>query len=382
MRRIRLLWLLVGCILSMESAVADPETDHEAAAPHSLETVGFGPSGPAHGHEVLNAEAFNQVADISRRPEDVPPPVRRTESKTIRVSLVAREVIAEIAPGIKYPYWTFNDTVPGPMLRVRVGDTVELRLANDLTSSHEHDIDLHAVTGPGGGAPLTRVKPGETKMFRFKALNPGLYVYHCAAGDPPVHIANGMYGLILVEPEEGLPEVEREFYLVQGELYTKGPMGEKGLQPFSRTKMLEERPDYIVFNGRIGALVDHPLTAQVGERVRLFVGNAGVTKVSSFHVIGEIFDRVWQEASTAQPLENIQTTVIPAGGAALIEFKPEVPGNYTLVDHALARIDRGAWGVLQVTGPASEEIYGATTRREAAGKAQAPGGIKLLIPSP
>ncbi len=185
MRKNRLLCLLVGCILSMESAVADPDTDHGAAAPHSPETVGLGPSSPAHEHGILNAEAFKRVADVSRRPEGVPPPVRRTDSKTIRVSLVAREVIAEIAPGIRYHYWTFNDTVPGPMLRVRAGDAVEIKLTNDPSSTHEHDIDLHAVTGPGGGAPLTRVKPGESKRFRFKALHPGLYLYHCAAGAPP-----------------------------------------------------------------------------------------------------------------------------------------------------------------------------------------------------
>ncbi|GAB6068408.1 copper-containing nitrite reductase [Methylothermus subterraneus] len=368
-------WVL-GSVLAMEPVVADSGTEPEAVALPLLETVSFGPSGPSHEHKALHPETFKQVADISRRPQDVPPPVRRTGPATVQVELTAREVIAEIAPGISYPYWTFNDTVPGPMLRVRVSDIVELKLTNDLSSTHEHDIDLHAVTGPGGGAPLTRVKPGESKSFRFKALKPGLYVYHCAAGDPPVHVANGMYGLILVEPEGGLPEVDREFYLVQGEFYTQGLMGEKGLQPFSRTKMLEERPDYIVFNGRIGALVDHPLTAQVGEKIRLFIGNAGVAKISSFHVIGEIFDRVWPEASTAQPFENVQTTLIPAGGAAMIEFKLEVPGSYTLVDHALGRMDRGAWGVLQVEGPADEELYSRLPVKEK----QAPGGIKLISP--
>ncbi len=268
-------------------------------------------------------------------------------------------------------------------MRVRVGDTVELSLFNDSTSTHEHDIDLHAVTGPGGGAPLTRAKPGETKRFKFKALKPGLYIYHCAAGDPPVHIANGMYGLILVERKGGLPEVDREFYLVQGELYTQGPMGAKGFQSFSRIKMLEEKPDYVVFNGRTGALVDHPLTAEVGETIRLFVGNAGVTKVSSLHLIGEIFDRVWPEASTTRPLENIQTTLIPAGGAAMIEFKVEVPGSYTLVDHALARMDRGAWGSLKVTGSAKKNIYsGRSTSSEVLEKKRASGGIQLIRTPP
>ncbi|HEB77312.1 MAG TPA: nitrite reductase, copper-containing [Methylothermaceae bacterium] len=318
----------------------------------------FGPGESFHLHQTIHPQDYKQVGDIAKRPDDLPPPVASRPPRTVEINLVAREVVSEIAPGIQYHYWTYNDTVPGPFLRVRVGDTVRLTLHNDETSSHEHDIDLHAVNGPGGGAALTKVKPGETKSFQFKALNPGLYVYHCAARNPPTHVANGMYGLILVEPAEGLPPVDHEFYVMQGELYTKGPIGAEGFQPFDGNKMFEERPEYIVFNGRVRALVDHPLKAKVGDTVRLFLGNGGVAKISSFHIIGEIFDQVWPEGSTTPPLENVQTTAIPAGGSAMVEFKIEIPGKYVLVDHALSRIDRGAWGILQVEGPENPTIYG------------------------
>ena len=331
------------------------------AETHGEALTTFGPGDSFHLHKAIHPEDYKTVADIAKRPDDLPPPVGDRPPRTVKVDLVAREVVSEIAPGIRFHYWTFNDTVPGPFIRVRVGDTVELTLHNDKTSSHEHNIDLHVVTGPGGGAVLTKVKPGETKGFRFKALNPGLYLYHCAAGNAPTHIANGMYGLILVEPEGGLPPVDHEFYVMQGELYTKGVIGAKGFQPFDGQKMFDERPEYIVFNGRVKGLVDHPLKARVGEKVRIYLGNGGVSRISSFHIIGEIFSRVWPEAATEPVLRNVQTTLIPAGGASVVELHLDVPGNYVLVDHALSRIDRGAWGILQVEGSENPAVYAPLT---------------------
>jgi nitrite reductase (NO-forming) len=315
----------------------------------------FGPADSPHYH-VLDLNSFDRVADIARLPTDLPPPIERNVLATVKVTLHAKEVIAEIAPDITYHYWTYNKKIPGPFIRVRQNDTVELTIINDITSSHSHSIDLHAVNGPGGGAQLTQGKPGETKAFRFKALNPGLYVYHCATPNVPMHITNGLFGLILVEPPGGLSQVAREFYIVQSEIYTKGKIGMPGFQEFDADKMLHENPEYILFNGRVKALVDHPLTAYVGETVRLYVGNAGVSKISSFHVIGEIFDRVYPEASTPVK-ENVQTTIIPAGGATIVEFTLNVPGTYVLVDHALTRIEKGAWGLLNVEGEAAPAIY-------------------------
>ncbi len=221
------------------------------------------------------------------------------------------------------------------------------------------NIDLHAVTGPGGGAASSFTAPGHSSQFSFKALNPGLYVYHCATAPVGMHVANGMYGLILVEPKEGLPPVNREYYIMQGDFYTAGKFGEEGLQMFDQNKAVDERPTYVVFNGSVGALVgDKAITANVGETVRLFIGNGGPNLVSSFHVIGEIFDNVYVEGGTVAAQRNVQTTLVPAGGSAIVDFKVEVPGTYILVDHSLFRaFNKGALGMLKVSGPENLIAY-------------------------
>ncbi len=288
----------------------------------------------------------------------VPPAIGRSNSTRVIVNLETQELVKRLADGVEYTFWTFGGEVPGQFIRVREGDVVEFHLNNRPDSRMPHNIDLHAVTGPGGGATSSLVSPGQSATFVFKALNPGLYIYHCATAPVGMHIANGMYGLILVEPEGGLPHVDREYYVMQGEVYTTGGYGEPGLQPFSMEKALAESPDYVVFNGAVGSLVgDNALTALVGETVRLFVGTGGPNLISSFHVIGEIFDRVYTEAGSAVA-ENIQTTLIPAGGAAIVEFEMQVPGNYILVDHAIFRaFNKGDLGILAATGPADSVIY-------------------------
>ncbi len=288
----------------------------------------------------------------------VPPPISRDHPTRVIVNLETQELVGRLADGVDYTFWTFGGEVPGQFIRVREGDVVEFHLNNHPDSRMPHNIDLHAVTGPGGGATSSLVNPGESATFVFKALNPGLYVYHCATAPVGMHIANGMYGLILVEPEGGLPPVDREYYVMQGEVYTTGGYGEPGLQPFSMEKALAESPDYVVFNGAVGSLVgDDALTAAVGETIRLFVGNGGPSLISSFHVIGEIFDRVHAEAGSTVT-ENVQTTLVPAGGAAIVEFEMQVPGNYILVDHAIFRaFNKGALGIIAATGPADSEIY-------------------------
>ena len=315
-------------------------------------------------------DQFEWIDDIAHDPNRVPPAIGiartddpmssaagRREPELIRLALETKEVLAEIAPGIVYNYWTFDGTVPGPMLRVRVGDTVELTLHNNATSLHHHNIDLHAATAPGGGGEATVVAPGESKTIRFRTLNPGLYVYHCAVPNMSVHMAHGMYGLILVEPEQGLPPVDKEFYVMQGELYTTGALGREGLQAFDAKKMLHSQPEYVVFNGRTGAIVDN-MHAEVGDRIRMYVGNGGVAMSSSLHMVGEIFDTVYPEANIGGALfHNVQTTNVPAGGATIVEFTVDYPGDYVLVDHALMRTDRGAWGVLQVSGAADPSVF-------------------------
>ncbi len=298
-------------------------------------------------------------ADISREPSDLLPPIKERDPRTVRVDLLSVEVEGRLAEGTTFGYWTFNGKVPGPFVRVRVGDTVEIHLKNSADSAMIHSVDFHAATGPGGGAAALQVDPGEEKSMTWKALVPGLYVYHCATPMVAEHIANGMYGLILVEPEGGLPHVDHEFYVMQGEIYSDIVFGQHGSAEFSVDKLLNERPEYFVFNGSVGALSKlHPLEAKVGDTVRIFFGVGGPNYTSSFHVIGEIFDKVYNLGGMiTAPLEGIQTVSVPAGGAVITEFKLDVPGNYTLVDHALARMERGLLGVLHVEGPKNPDIY-------------------------
>ncbi|MFI0428665.1 copper-containing nitrite reductase [Mariniflexile sp. HMF6888] len=302
------------------------------------------------------------IAELTSPPH-VPTPVGKRKAKKLIVKMEILEKEGEMTDGVRYVYWTFGGTVPGSFIRTRVGDEVEFHLQNHPDNKLPHNIDLHAVTGPGGGAESSFVAPGHEKVFSFKTLNPGLYVYHCATAPVGMHIANGMYGLILVEPDGGLPLVDKEYYIMQGDFYTKGANGERGLQPFDMQKAVDEKADYVVFNGKVGALTgDNAITAKVGETVRLFVGNGGPGLVSSFHVIGEIFDRVHIEGGDLIN-KNVQTTLIPAGGAAMIEFRVDVPGTFILVDHSIFRaFNKGALGMLKVEGEKDKKIYSGEIR--------------------
>ena len=297
------------------------------------------------------------VPNVAYDPADVPPPITRTEPTTVQVTLTTHEVTAELADGTTYDFWTFDYTVPGPMIRVMVGDTVELTLVNPPESASGHNIDLHAVNGPGGGAAVTNVMPGESKTFTFKALNPGIYVYHCAFPPAQHHIAQGMYGAILVEPVGGLPPVDREFYIMQGDWYTVGRYGSRGHQPFSSEKALAENPEYFTLNGHVNALTTiYPLEAEVGETVRVFYGVGGPNIGSNFHIIGEVFDRVWKGSDDTFTANNEAWYVSP-GSVSAFEMHLDLPGEYVLVDHALYRTQKGALGLMHVTGEWDTEIY-------------------------
>ena len=298
------------------------------------------------------------IKAVLTSPPFVPPPTHRTAPAKVIVDLEVREVEKEISEGVKYTFWTFGGTVPGSFIRVRQGDTVEFHLKNHPDDKMPHNIDLHAVTGPGGGAASSFTAPGHQSQFTFKALNSGLYVYHCATAPVGMHVANGMYGLILVEPPGGLAEVSREYYVMQGDFYTVGKYREKGTQPFDMQKAIDERPTYVLFNGSEGALLgDKALSAKVGDTVRLYVGNGGPNLSSNFHVIGEIFDRVYTEGGTHYQ-ENVQTTLIPAGGSVIVEFHVEVPGTSIIVDHALFRaFNKGALGMIKTEGPENKLVY-------------------------
>jgi nitrite reductase (NO-forming) len=312
-------------------------------------------------------------------PPNVPPPITRRHATKMIVKLEVLEVARRMADGVDYTFWTFGGSVPGKFIRIREGDEVEFHLSNHPSSTMPHNIDLHAVTGPGGGAASSFTAPGHTSTFSFKALNRGLYVYHCATAPVGMHIANGMYGLILVEPKEGLPKVDREYYVCQGDFYTKGRNGEPGLQPFDMEKAVREEPEYVLFNGSVDALAgDNALKASVGETVRLFIGNGGPNLVSSFHVIGEIFDRVSVEGGDLQNT-NVQTTLVPAGGSTVVEFKVEAPGTLILVDHSIFRtFNKGSLGMLKVEGGEDKVVYSGKQFDEVY---QPEGGAIQSIPS-
>ena len=337
---------LIGCAQNTSTDT----TNNTAKAKDKVEAI-------ATVNTASMAIVGEEVAVLTHAP-DVPPPITRDYATKVIVNLETTEEVQRMADGVDYTFWTFGGEVPGKFIRIRAGDLVEFNLSNHPNSKMPHNIDLHSVTGPGGGAASSFTAPGHTSTFSFKALNPGLYVYHCATAPVGMHIANGMYGLILVEPVGGLPKVDKEYYVMQSEFYTKGKYGETGLQPFSMEKALAENPDYVVFNGSVGALAgDNAITANKGETVRLYVGNGGPNLVSSFHVIGEIFDNVYSEGGTVAN-HNVQTTLVPAGGSTVVEFKVETPGTFIIVDHSIFRaFNKGALGMLKVSGSQELTVY-------------------------
>jgi len=340
--------LLLGVLMACSMATANVQ----AAAPKTPKPQA------AHATGDFGPPQGEPIRAVLTSPPLVPPPTNRSKPAKVIVELEVVEKEMPISEGVSYTFWTFGGTVPGSFIRVRQGDTVEFHLKNHPSSKMPHNIDLHGVTGPGGGAASSFTAPGHQSQFTFKALNEGIYVYHCATAPVGMHVANGMYGLILVEPPEGLSKVDHEYYVMQGDFYTTGKYREKGQQPFDMEKAIDERPTYVLFNGAEGALTgDKAITAKTGETVRLYVGNGGPNMVSSFHVIGAIFDKVRFEGGSSFQ-SNVQTTLIPAGGAAVVEFKTKVPGSYVLVDHSIFRaFNKGALAILKVSGPEDKSIY-------------------------
>jgi len=340
----------------------------------SISPVPAQPRDTAHSSSDFYEIPEEQSLEISKLPKEeailtsapyVPPPITRDYPVLLQVPLTVTTKLAQLTSQYKYEQWTFNDMVPAPFIRARAGDVVELTLTNRDQSGNPHNIDCHAFTGPGGGAALTTTEEGETKTARFKLLCPGLYLYHCAAAPVPVHIANGMYGLIYVQPVEGdLPPVDREYYVMQSEFYHEPPeVLEDGRRSsvveFSYPNALREEPDVVVFNGSESALTrDRPLKAHTGETVRIYLGNAGPNLTSSFHVIGSHFRNVYRDGDVVSPPARfLQTVSVPPGAATIVDMKMVVPGTYTLIDHAIFRLDKGAVGFLNVSGKGRPDIY-------------------------
>ena len=331
--------------ISATRAIGASDNDHSSSAP------------------VISA-APQTNRGVAADPANIPPPIHgRSHSIHHAITLEAREVDAEIEPGAKFSYMTFNGQVPGPMLRVRQGDTITLTLRNDRHSATWHSVDLHAVYGPGGGADPLTVLPGESKTITFKTMYPGAFIYHCGvSGEMDVHIARGMYGMIVVEPEQGLPRVDREFYLGQNETYTKQRPGNPGPREFDSERLLNENPTYVTFNGGFNAITSKQsgaMKAKVGETVRIFLVNGGPNLLSSLHPVGNIWSRVWfMGAFATPPMRFLQSVPVPPGNAIVADMKVPVPQTIRIVDHSMTRaMSKGAMAEMEVSGEANPEIF-------------------------
>jgi nitrite reductase (NO-forming) len=315
------------------TASANPQ----ATSAHSADDHG-GPPPEADVTADPNAPAY-QLHDAS-----APAALSGT---THDIDLVTEEKDMTVAPGFVQHVWTFNGSVPGPVIRVHIGDTVRIHLKNPAGSQMSHSVDFHA-SQVAWNDEMTSIKPGEEKLYEWKADYAGVWMYHCGTAPTLHHIANGMYGMVIVEPKEGLPKVDKEFALVQSEWYL-GPQG----QPVSLAKAsaAAPAPDYVVFNGVANQYKDHPLQVGTGERVRLFVLNAGPSVDSSFHIVGTIFDTVIKEGvvlTRDNPSHyGAQAVDLAPAQGAIIEFTTAEDGLYPVVTHAFNLVGRGALGLVQ-----------------------------------
>ena len=299
---------------------------------------------------------------------NVPPAAERENQAIVDVhfDIVEGVQTIDIGRGTEYVTWGYRihgaDALvagtPGPIIRARVGDILRFTITNLPGNFHPHNVDFHAVTGQGGGAAATTVNPGETAIIEARLLYPGIFMYHCAFGDVPLHISQGMYGGILVDPATPLPAVEHELYVVQSEYYTS--TAEDGAVVIDRGAATLEHPSYVVFNGAVGSLTgDRAPRIAVGDTMRIYFVNAGLNLDSNFHPIGSHWDKVYQEGALLnQPLRGSQTTLVAAGGGTVVELIGLVPSTIVLVDHALARaFDKGAIGQIVVEGDPDPEVF-------------------------
>lgn len=310
----------------------------------------------------MNQQGKPTVDRIAADPTDIPDPISRNHSETVEVELVAEEVTAEIEDGVTFNYLTFNGQVPGPMVRVRQGDTINLTFKNASENDMPHNVDFHACHGTGGGAEATTIPPGETADLQFKATYPGAFIYHCAVPTMDMHISAGMFGLILVEPKDGLPEVDHEFYIGQHEIYTDKDTGEKGHHNFNYDAMKKEEPTYVLMNGEKYALTPDnrgAMEVEKGDTARVFFVEGGPNLMSSFHPIGNVWETLYPRGSLmSDPQKYVETTPVAPGSATVAEMEFPVPGSFKLVDHALSRVaNKGCMAIISASGSPEPEIF-------------------------
>ncbi len=343
--------LIVVAVVMMQAA--DEARDEATAAtattdPSSLSAADNGAvSLPLQSFAGTTGENSEALAKAHVATNATLPPAPAGE--LVKVQMTLKDMTVEIAPGVKYNTWAFDGHgAPGPIIHVREGQTVEMTLTNG--GSIPHSIDFHAARIAPDRA-FRDAKPGESFTFRFTAKDPGVYMYHCGTKPVLAHIANGMYGAIIVQPKEGLPKVDNEYVLVGSEWYLNGD-GVEEPASLDMAKARARLPDWVTFNGYANQYVTHPLTAKPGETTRFWVVAAGPTNNVNFHVVGTIFDRAWPNSDlTSSPQQGVQTVVVPAGGGAVFDVKIDDVGLYPFVSHAFADVDLGQVGLLKVGNP-------------------------------
>jgi len=321
--------LIIGAI---HPATTSSNTNGNATAPGT----NMGSTSPNQ-----NGTTVPQIAVPAHQTYNAQPPVA-AQGNTVNVTLTVKELLISIAPDVAYHAWTFNGTVPGPVLRVRQGQTVHFTLIND--GAMPHSIDFHAAQTPWN-VNYQEIPAGKSFSFNWKANYPGVFMYHCGAPVAIYHMANGMYGQIIVDPANGWAPA-KEYALVQSEFYTaQQPDGTYSVDP---TKLGTANPDYVVFNGYVNQYKAAPLVAKAGQRIRLFIVNAGPSEFSAFHVIGAIFSDVYIDGNPANHMIGDQTVTVPPGGSAVVELTIPEPGLYPFVTHSFSSVGKGALGVIKV----------------------------------
>jgi nitrite reductase (NO-forming) len=347
--------VLLALLVAMPTACsrADPYDESRMDLHPSPATL----SADRHTGEFAMGGSLSGVPDV--------PPLDPAPVKTIQLDVVDR--VIDLAPGVRFSAWTFGGRVPGPVVHARVGDRIRFSMTNrsdetipgGLAMPMMHSMDFHAaMVSPQD--KYRSIAPGQTIAFEFQLNYPGVFMYHC--GTPMIleHIASGMYGMLVVEPREGYPtRVDRQYAVVQSEFYTKlDPAGRQvngqPLYVLDTQKVRTKESTYTVFNGVYNGMVDHPLVAKPGDRVRLFVLNVGPSNTSSFHVVGAIFDRVWIDGNPDNQFRGMQTVLLPSAGSAIVEFRVPEKGQYIMVDHHFANASQGAIGIVDATGSTVE----------------------------
>jgi nitrite reductase (NO-forming) len=344
---------LVGTTTAVVSAdvARQAKDDAELATENAGRTATHTPASTAAADGIVSyaGQTAENAEELAAAREPFPAELPAVpKGDVVDVELTLKDVVVEIAPGVEYSAWGFEGGAPGPAIHVREGQQVRITLTNG--GAIPHSIDFHAARIAPDKA-FRDVAPGEAITYTFEATDPGVFMYHCGTTPVLAHIANGMYGAIVVEPaEKPLPPVDREYVLVSSEWYLNGA-GLEEPATYDAAKAHAVMPDWATWNGYAGQYVAHPLTADPGETVRFWVVAAGPSLDTDFHVVGTILDRAWVNQDMTQFQTGVQTVGVPAGGGAVFDVMIDEPGLYPFLSHSFASVDMGQVGLLKVGNP-------------------------------